>query len=81
MSLQVHVSKQFNISDHCRAYALSEPKENDYQIISPNHLEICDRCDLIASVLANIPGALEKMSDSNESSVVIEELNVIEGQS
>ena len=68
MSLQVHVSKQSNIPDHCRSYALSDPKETDYQIICPHdhilHLEICDRCDLLASVLADIHGALEKMSDS-----------------
>ena len=81
MSLQVHVSKQSNIPDHCRAYALSDPKETDYQIICPHdHLEICDRCDVLASVLADIHGALEKMSDSNESSDVVEELNFIEGQ-
>ena len=77
----VHVSKQSNIPDHCRAYTLSDPKETDYQIICPHdHLEICDRCDILASVLADIHGALEKMSDSNESSDVVEELNVIEGQ-
>ena len=81
MSLQVHVSKQSNIPDHCRAYALSDPKETDYQIICPHdHLEICDRCNVLASVLADIHGALEKMSDSNESSDVVEELNFIEGQ-
>ena len=81
MSLQVHVSKQSNIPDHCRAYALSDPKEKDYQIICPHdHLEICDRCDLLASVLADIHDALENMSDSNGSSDVVEELNFIEGQ-
>ena len=68
-------------SDHCRAYALSDPKEKDYQIICPHdHLEICDRCDLLASVVTAIHGALEKMSDSNGSSDVAEELNFIEGQ-
>ena len=81
MSLQVHVSKQSNIPDHCRAYSLSDPKEKDYQIICPHdHLEICDRCDSLASVLADIHHAPEKMSDSNGSSDVVEELNFIEGQ-
>ena len=60
---------------------MSDPKETDYQIICPHdHLEICDHCDVLASVLADIHGALEKMSDSNESSDVVEELNFIEGQ-
>ena len=79
MSLQVHVSKQSNIPDHCRAYAyaLSDPKETDYQIICPHdHLEICNHSDVLASVLADINGALEKISDSD----VVEELNFIEGQ-
>ena len=81
MSLQVHVSKQSNIPDHWRAYALSDPKEKDYQIICPHdHLEICDRCDLLALVLADIHGTFEKMSDSNGSSDVVEEFNFIEGQ-
>lgn len=82
MSLQVHVSKQSNIPDHCRAYALSDPKDTNYQIICPHdHLQICDRCDVLASVLnlEDIHGVLGKMSDSNESSDVVY-LNFIEGQ-
>ena len=37
-------------------------------------------CDVLASVLADIHGTLEKMPDSNESSDVVEEFNFIEGQ-
>ena len=81
MSLQVHVSKQSNIPDHCRAYALSDPRDKDYQIIcTRDHLETCDRCYLLSSVLAEIHDAIEKMSDSNVSSDVVEEVNFIEGQ-
>ena len=80
MSLQVNVSKQSNILDHCRAYALSDPRDKDYQIIcTHDHLETCDRCYLLSSVLAEIH-AIEKMSDSNVSSDVVEEVNFIEGQ-
>ena len=80
MSLQVNVSKQSNIPDHCRAYALSDPRDKDYQIIcTHDHLETCDRCYLLSSVLAEIH-AIEKMSDSNVSSDVVEEVNFIEGQ-
>ena len=79
--MQVHVSKQFNIPDHCRAYALSDPKDKDYQMTCPHdHLETCDRCELLTSVLADIHDALEKMSNSNVSRDVIEELTFIEGQ-
>ena len=77
----MHVSKQSNIPDHCRAYALSDPNDKDYQMICPHdHLDTCDRCELLSSVLADIHDALEKMFDSNVSRDVIEELVFIEGQ-
>ena len=77
----MHVSKQSNIPGHCRAYALSDPKDKDYQMTCPHdHLETCDRCELLTSVLADIHDALEKMSNSNVSRDVIEELTFIEGQ-
>ena len=80
MSLHVHVLMQFNIPDHCRACALSDPKDKDYQIICPHdHLDTCDRCELLASVLADIHGALETF-DSNMSRDVIEEMVFNEGQ-
>ena len=81
MSLQVHVSKQSNIPDHCIAYTLNDLRDKDYQIIFPrDHLETCDCCYLLSSVLAEIHDAIEKMSDSNASSDMVEELNFIEGQ-
>lgn len=43
-----------------------------------DHLETCDRCELLASVLADKHDALEKMSDSKVSRDVIEELALIE---
>ena len=63
-----------------RACALSDPKDKDYQIICPHdHLDTCDRCELLASVLADIHGALETF-DSNMSRDVIEEMVFNEGQ-
>ena len=80
MSLHVHVLMQFNIPDHRRACALSDPKDKDYQIICPHdHLDTCDRCELLASVLADIHGALETF-DTIMSRDVIEEMVFNEGQ-
>ena len=45
-----------------------------------DHLENCDRCELLASVLADIHDALEKMSNRNVSRDVIEELTFVKGQ-
>ena len=60
---------------------MSDPKDKDYQVIcGHDHLETCDRCSSLASVLADIHEALEKMSDSNMSRDVIDELTFNEGQ-
>ena len=78
--MQVHVSKQSNIPDHCKAYALSDPKDKDYQMTCPHdHPDTCDRCEMLALVLADVHDA-SKMSDSNVSRDAIEELVCIEGQ-
>ena len=45
-----------------------------------DHLDTCDRCEVLASVLADIHDALEKMFDSNMSRDVIEELVFIASQ-
>ena len=51
----MHLLVQFNIPDHCRACALSDPKDKDYQITCPHdRLGTCDHCGLLASVLADI---------------------------
>ena len=77
----MHVSKQSNIPDHCRAYALSDPKDKDYQMTCPNdHLDTCDCCEMLVLVLADIHDAPGMMSESNVSCDVIEELVFIEGQ-
>ena len=66
---------QSNIPDHCKAYALSDPKDKDYQMTSSHdHLKICDRCELLASVLADIHH--EKMSDSNVSHYEGQPINI-----
>ena len=44
------------------------------------HLDTCDCCEMLTLVLTDIHDALEKMSDSNVSCDVIEELVFIEGQ-
>ena len=45
-----------------------------------DHLQTCDRCELLALVLADIHYTLQKISDSNMSCDVIEELALMEGQ-
>ena len=55
---QVHVVEQFNSPDH--------PNEKDVQsIYAHDHLESCDRCELIASFLDDIGKAVQKMPSSN----------------
>ena len=79
--MQVHVATESNIPDHCRAYALSDPNDKDFQsICAHDHLESCDRCELLASVLDDIGQAVQKMSSSNIGSDIIEELTFVEIQ-
>ncbi|KAK3706243.1 hypothetical protein QZH41_008630, partial [Actinostola sp. cb2023] len=74
----VHVSKNSSIADHCRPYALSDPKDKDYQFIcNHDHLETCDRCALLPSVLAEID---EVLSDSTITLSDREELIFLVGQ-
>ena len=81
LPLQVHVSKESSIPDHCRAYALSDPNDKDYQIkCGHDHLDVCDRCEILASVLSDIREAIERMSASNISRDIIEELTFTETQ-
>ena len=49
------------MADHCRAYALSDPKDKDYQAVcNHDHLDICDRCTLLPVVLAEIEEVLSE---------------------
>ena len=81
LPLQVHVSKESSIPDHCRAYALSDPNDKDYQTkCEHDHLNVCDRCEKLASVLSDIQEAIERMSASNISRDIIEELTFTETQ-
>ena len=76
----MHVSKQSKIPDHCRAYALSDPKEMDYQRICPrDNLDTCDRCELLGPVLTDIHDALESFH-SNMSRDLMEEMVFNQGQ-
>ena len=49
---QVHVSSESMIPDHCRAYALSYPQDDDYiKKCDHEHNVRCDRCKILPTVL------------------------------
>lgn len=55
------------MGDHCRPYALSCPDDKDYQ--SPcdhEHTDRCDRCDGLATVIAEIQSTVDTLDDSGE---------------
>ena len=57
--LQVHVSQTSTVADHCRWFALSDPKEPAFQAqCDHDHEDSCDRCDQLASTLCQIESAL-----------------------
>ncbi|KAK3751009.1 hypothetical protein QZH41_020167 [Actinostola sp. cb2023] len=62
---QLHVSKSSSVPDHCRAHALSDPKETDYQYpCSHDHDACCEQCDILVNVIADIEDVAENLDDA-----------------
>ena len=70
----MHVSQSSTVADHCRPFALSDPKEESFQAICDHeHHDVCERCATLSSTLDNIDNALIEQC-KNLSSVMKEEL-------
>ena len=68
-----------SVPDHCRAYALSDPGDQDYLLdCDHDHEDRCDRCSQLASLSAEIKETLEA---SNGSKDIKHELNFVIVQS
>lgn len=68
-----------SVPDHCRAYALSDPGDQDYLLdCDHDHEDRCDRCSQLASVVAEIKETLEASNCSNDTK---DELNLVIVQS
>ena len=52
------MSQSSTVADHCRVFALSDPKEPAF------HEDSCDRCDQLASTLCEIESALTAQADN-----------------
>ena len=63
---QVYVSSESMIPDHCRAYALSYPQDDDYiKKCDHEHNVRCDRCKILPTVFHDIQEVLGSV-DCNE---------------
>ena len=63
--LQVHVSQSSTVADHCRSYALNDPKELSFQATyDHNHSDVCERGATLASTLNDIDKALDAQSQN-----------------
>lgn len=70
----MHLSQSSEVPDHCRAFALIDPKDPAYQArCDHDHSEVCDRCDLLSATLLDIETGLDAQT-GNLSSVENEEL-------
>ena len=68
------MSNSSSVPDHCRTFALSDPKDPAYQCLCDHdHNEACDRCDLLSETLLDIEAGLAAQT-ANLSSVENEEL-------
>lgn len=58
--LQVHVSTDVTIPDHCSAYALSDPQDELLRIdCDHNHDDSCPQCELLKDVMKELRTAIE----------------------
>ena len=65
--LKVHVSKESNVPDHCQAYALSHPKDDDHIMVrNHEHDARCVRCEVIPAVLNEIQDVLSSVECRDE---------------
>lgn len=65
--LKVHVSKDSMVPDHCRAYALSFPQDDDYiKVCEHEHVARCDRCELLPTVFREIQKVVGSIDCSAE---------------
>ena len=68
--LQVHVSQSSTVADHCRSYALSDPKEPSFQAACDHdHSDVCERCATLVSTLNDIEEGLVAQSENMASNV------------
>ena len=57
----MHLSESSSIPDHCIVYALSDPKDVDYQsTCSHHHNDCCSQCNGLAAVIDEIEKVIEK---------------------
>ena len=64
---KVHVFSSSAVPDHCRAYALSFPEDPDYVFsCHHSHVDTCDRCVHLASVVNEIEDALKEAECTND---------------
>ena len=65
LNSQVHVSKSSSVPDHCRPFALSDPKDPAYQsVCEHDRNDACDRCDLLSETLLKIEAGLAAQTEN-----------------
>ena len=65
--MQVHISKESSVADHCRSYALSDPINPDFQATCAHeHTDYCDRCNQLQDVFTSIDEALMVIPEDSE---------------
>lgn len=75
------MSEESCVADHCRQYALSDPKDRDFQApCDHQHTDHCDRCDALATALSDITNALAMMTEENIGEDAKDELSFIADQ-
>ena len=60
----MHVCTTSKVADHCRKYAISDPKEPIQSRCDHEHTEFCDRCELLKTPIQAIEAGLVAQNDN-----------------
>lgn len=65
--LQVHITEKSNTADHCLGFALSDPKDNDFQkYCDHTHDECCQSCEELRSTLNLIERTVKALPEQDD---------------
>ena len=72
------MSKESKVPDHCKLYALSDPRDKDFQSVCEHeHSDTCDRCQSLTSVLEEIDRAVQEITENSAGADIKEELTFL----
>lgn len=75
------MSKESSVADHCRQYAFSDPKDQNFQTLCDHqHTDRCERCEALTTALVEIQNAVARITEENMGEDAKDEVSFISDQ-